>query len=67
MKNRFIRVTIITSIIYIIYTFFFVEDIIDVEMDKNNFVKDNTSFENKIDSIVSYNDSISESEIKLKN
>ena len=65
MKNRFIRVTIIKCIIYIIYTFFFVEDIIDVEMDKNNFVKDNTSFENKIDSIVSYNDSISESEIKL--
>ena len=65
MKNRFIRVTIITCIIYIIYTFFFVEDIIDVEMDKTNFVKDNTSFENKIDSIVSYNDSISESEIKL--
>ena len=65
MKNRFIIVTIITCIIYIIYTFFFVEDIIDVEMDKNNFVKDNTSFENKIDSIVSYNDSISESEIKL--
>ena len=65
MKNRFIRVTIITCIIYIIYTFFFVEDIIDVEMDKNNFVKDNTSFENKIDSIVSYKDSITESEIKL--
>ena len=65
MKNRFIRVTIITSIIYIIYTFFFVEDIIDVEMDKNNFVKDNTSFVNKTDSIVSYKDSITESDIKL--
>ena len=65
MKNRFIRVTIITSIIYIIYTFFFVEDIIDVEMDKNNFVKDNTSFVNKTDSIFSYKDSITESEIKL--
>lgn len=65
MKNRFIRVTIITSIIYIIYTFFFVEDIIDVEMDKNNFVKDNTSFENKTDSIISYKDSITESEIKF--
>ena len=65
MKNRFIRVTIITSIIYIIYTFFFVEDIIDVEMHKNNFVKDNTSFVNKTDSIVSYKDSITESEIKL--
>lgn len=65
MKNRFIRVTIITCIIYIIYTFFFVEDIIDVEMHKNNFVKDNTSFENKTDSIVSYKDSITESEIKL--
>ncbi len=65
MKNRFIRVTIITSIIYIIYTFFFVEDIIDVEMDKNNFVKDNTSFKNKTDSIISYKDSITESEIKF--
>ena len=65
MKNRFIRVTIITSIIYIIYTFFFVEDIIDVEMDKNNFVKDKPSFVNKTDSIVSYKDSITESEIKL--
>ena len=36
MKNRFIRVTVVTLIVYAVYTFFFIDDIIDVPMNKKN-------------------------------
>jgi len=60
MKNRFIRVTLVTSIIYIIYTFFFIDEMIDVPLDKNSISIESKGLENKIDSIFSDKDSIFE-------
>ena len=60
MKNRFIRVTLVTFVIYIVYTFFFIDEMIDVPSDENNILIENKSIENKIDSIFSDKDSISE-------
>ena len=60
MKNRFIRVTLVTSIIYIIYTFFFIDEMIDVPLDKNSISIESKGLENKIDSIFSDKDSVFE-------
>ena len=58
MKNRFIRVTLVTLIIYIIYTFFFIDEMIDVPLDKNSISIESKGLENKIDSIFSDKDSV---------
>ena len=60
MKNRFIRVTLVTLIIYIIYTFFFIDEMIDVPLDKNIISIESKGLENKIDSIFSDRDSVFE-------
>jgi ABC-type transport system involved in Fe-S cluster assembly fused permease/ATPase subunit len=60
MKNRFIRVTLVTLIIYIIYTFFFIDEMIDVPLDKNSISIESKGLENKIDSIFSDKDSVFE-------
>ena len=60
MKNRFIRITIITLIVYAVYTFFFIDDIIDVPMNKKNSSIERNSYENKKDSIFSVTDSVPE-------
>jgi ABC-type transport system involved in Fe-S cluster assembly fused permease/ATPase subunit len=60
MKNRFIRVTLVTLIIYIIYTFFFIDEMIDVPLDKNIISIESKGLENKIDSIFSDKDSVFE-------
>lgn len=36
MKNRVIRVTVITLLVYVFYVFFYVEDIVDGSMNQNN-------------------------------
>lgn len=63
MKNRFIRVTVVTLIVYTVYTFFFIDDIIDVPMNKKNSSIQRSSDENKKDSIFSVTDSVP----KIKN
>ena len=60
MKNRFIIVTLVTLIIYIIYTFFFIDEMIDVPLDKNSISIESKGLENKIDSIFSDKDSVFE-------
>ena len=60
MKNRFIRVTVVTLIVYTVYTFFFIDDIIDVPMNKKNSSIESNSYENKKDSIFSVKDSVTE-------
>lgn len=60
MKNRFIRITIITLIVYAVYTFFFIDDIIDVPMNKKNSSIESNSYENKKDSIFLVKDSVTE-------
>ena len=60
MKNRFIRVTLVTLIIYIIYTFFFIDEMIYVPLDKNSISIESKGLENKIDSIFSDKDSVFE-------
>ena len=63
MKNRFIRVTVVTLIVYVVYTFFFIDDIIDVPVNKKNSSIERSSDENKKDSIFSVTDSVP----KIKN
>jgi ABC-type transport system involved in Fe-S cluster assembly fused permease/ATPase subunit len=60
MKTRLLRVTLITVIIYIFYTFFFIDEMIDISSDKNSISIESKSLENKIDSTFSYKDSIFE-------
>lgn len=63
MKNRFIRVTVVTLIVYAVYTFFFIDHIIDVPVNKKNSSIERSSDENKKDSIFSVTDSVP----KIKN
>ena len=42
MKNRFIRVTIVTCIVYGFYVFFFTENVEDVSSNKENFIQTNS-------------------------
>ena len=63
MKNRFIRVTVVTLIVYAVYTFFFIDDIIDVPVNKKNSSIESHSYENNKDSIFSERDSVP----KIKN
>ena len=63
MKNRFIRVTVVTLIVYAVYTFFFIDDIIYVPVNKKNSSIERSSDENKKDSIFSVTDSVP----KIKN
>ena len=53
MKNIFIRVTVVTLIVYAVYTFFFIDDIIDVPVNKKNSSIESHSYENNKDSIFS--------------
>ena len=63
MKNRFIRVTVVTLIVYAVYTFFFIDDIIDVPVNKKNSSIEIRSHEKNKDSIFSERDSVH----KIKN
>ena len=63
MKNRFIRVTVVTLIVYAVYTFFFIDDIIDVPVNKKNSSIESHSYEKNKDSIFSERDSVP----KIKN
>ena len=63
MKNRFIRVTVVTLIVYVVYTFFFIDDIIDVPVNKKNSSIESRSYEKNKDSISLESDSVP----KIKN
>ena len=57
MKNRFIRVTIVTCIVYVFYVFFFTENVEDVSSNKENFIPVN-SVNSRYDSLVSIKDTL---------
>ncbi len=57
MKNRFIRVTIVTCIVYVFYLFFFTENVEDVSSNNENFIPIN-SVNIKYDSLVSIKDTL---------
>ena len=56
-KNRFIRVTIVTCIVYVFYLFFFTENVEDVSSNNENFIPIN-SVNIKYDSLVSIKDTL---------
>ena len=57
MKNRFIRVTIVTCIVYVFYLFFFTENVEDVSSNNENFIPIN-SVNSKYYSLVSIKDTL---------
>jgi hypothetical protein len=57
MKNRYIRVTIVTCIVYIFYVFFFTENIEDVSSNKENFIQTNSVI-SRHDSLVTIKDTL---------
>ena len=57
MKNRFIRVTIVTCIVYIFYVFFFTENVEDVSSNNENFIPINY-VNSRYDSLVSIEDTL---------
>ena len=57
MKNRFIRVTIVTCIVYVFYLFFFTENVEDISSNNENFIPIN-SVNSKYDSLVSIKDTL---------
>ena len=56
-KNRFIRVTIVTCIVYLFYLFFFTENVEDVSSNNEKFFPIN-SVNIKYDSLVSIKDTL---------
>ena len=57
MKNRYIRVTIVTCIVYIFYVFFFSENVEDVSSNKENFIQTNSVI-SRHDSLVTIKDTL---------
>jgi hypothetical protein len=57
MKNRFIRVIIVTCIVYIFYVFFFTENVEDVSSNKENFIQTNSVI-SRHDSLVTIIDTL---------
>mgnify|MGYP000135592742 FL=1 len=57
MKNRFIRVTIVTCIVYGFYVFFFTENVEDVSSNKENFIQTNSVI-SRHDSLVTIKDTL---------
>ena len=51
MKNRFIRVTIVTSIVYGFYVFFFTENVEDIYFENVNLIQINSLDSSKISKI----------------
>jgi cell division septal protein FtsQ len=58
MKNRFIRVAVVTFIVYILYAFFFIDDVIDVPQNKRAISVENNNLENKEDTLLHEKDSV---------
>ena len=57
MKNRFIRVVIVTCIVYVFYVFFFTENVEDVSSNNENSIPIN-SVNSRYDSLVSIKDTL---------
>ena len=57
MKNRYIRVTIVTCIVYIFYVFFFTENVEDISSNKENFIQTHSVI-SRHDSLVTIKDTL---------
>jgi uncharacterized phage infection (PIP) family protein YhgE len=57
MKNRFIRVIIVTCIVYVFYVFFFTENVEDFSSNNENSIPIN-SVNSRYDSLVSIKDTL---------
>jgi|TARA_B110000908_G_scaffold29002_1_gene34091 hypothetical protein len=58
MKNRLLRVTGVTLIIYIFYTFFFIEDVVDSPISQKIISVESNDVVNEKDSLIHVNDTL---------
>ena len=52
MKNRFVRVTVVTIIVSIFYFIFFIEEVVDSNVHENNNSVESKYLINKIDTLI---------------
>jgi len=58
MKNRLLRVTIVTLIVYGLYTFFFIEDVADSPLNQKIISVESNDMINEKDSLMYVNDTL---------
>ena len=58
MKNRLLRVTIVTLIVYGLYTFFFIEDVADSPVNQKIISVESNDMINEKDSLMYVNDTL---------
>ena len=58
MKNRLLRVTIVTLIVYGLYTFFFIEDVADSPLNQKIISVESNDMINEKDSLMHVNDTL---------
>ena len=58
MKNRLLRVTIVTLIVYGFYTFFFIEDVADSPMNQKIISVESNDMINEKDSLIHIKDTL---------
>ncbi|MEZ7946108.1 MAG: hypothetical protein QMC07_03940 [Flavobacteriaceae bacterium] len=58
MKNRLLRVTIVTLIVYGLYTFFFIEDVADSSVNQKIISVESNDMINEKDSLMHVNDTL---------
>ncbi len=67
MKNRFVRVTVVTIIVSIFYFIFFIEEVVDSNVHENNNSVESKYLINKIDTLIIKKDSLVGIEKKNQN
>tara|TARA_B100000787_G_scaffold162672_1_gene143661 strand:+ start:64176 stop:64382 length:207 start_codon:yes stop_codon:yes gene_type:complete len=67
MKNRFVRVTVVTIIVSIFYFVFFIEEVVDSNVHENNNSVESKYLINKIDTLIIKKDSLVGIEKKNQN
>tara|TARA_B110000459_G_scaffold183531_1_gene212570 strand:- start:6 stop:200 length:195 start_codon:yes stop_codon:yes gene_type:complete len=60
MKNRLLRVTIVTLIVYGFYTFFFIEDVADSPINQKIISVESNDMINEKDSLINIKDTLIE-------
>ena len=58
MKNRLLRVTIVTLIVYVFYTFFFIEDVADSGVNQKIISVESNDMVHVKDSLMHVNDTL---------
>ena len=60
MKNRLLRVTIVTLIVYSLYTFFFIEDVADSPVNQKIISAESNNMINEKDTLIHVKDTLIE-------